>query len=144
MAGSADQTRFGYPSGVNTYQAPKLPRRRIRRAALSVSAALAAVVATPAIAVADTPEAWENAPDVSGLEFLVVLVLIPVGLALVISLLAALPSLIRDRGYEPGQSWRAEAEWFGGPRKGVEAADELAPEQIEAAESGRGGTSGQW
>lgn len=144
MAGSADQTRFGYPSGVNTHKAPKLSRTRIRRAALSVSAALAAVVATPAIAAADTPEAWENAPDVSGLEFLVVLVLIPVGLSLVIALLAALPSLIGDRGYEPGQSWRAEAEWFGGPRKGVEAADELAPEQIEAAESGRGGTSGQW
>jgi hypothetical protein len=124
--------------------APKLSRTRIRRAALSLSAALAAVVATPAIATADTPEAWDNAPDVSGLEFLVVLVLIPVGLSLVIALLAALPSLIGDRGYEPGQSWRAEAEWFGGPRKGVEAADELAPDQIEAAESGRGGTSGQW
>jgi hypothetical protein len=81
---------------------------------------------------------------VSGLEFLVVLVLIPVGLSLAIALLAALPSMIGDRGYEPGQSWRAEAEWFGGPRKGVAASDDLSPEQIEAAESGRGGTSGQW
>lgn len=144
MAGAADQTRFGYPSSVNTHMASRLSRTRTRRAALSVSAALAAVVATPAIASADAPEAWENAPDVSGLEFLVVLVLIPVGLSLVIALLAALPSLISHRGYEPGQSWRAEAEWFGGPRKGVEAADELAPEQIEAAESGRGGISGQW
>ena len=65
-------------------------------------------------------------------------------LAWVWSLLAVLPSLIRDRGYEPGQAWRAEAEWFGGPQKGVEAADQVAPEEIEAAESGRGGTSGQW
>lgn len=144
MAGSADQTRLGYPSGVNTHLAPKLSRTRIRRTVLSLSVALAAVVATPAIAVADTPEAWDNAPDVSGLEFIVVLVLIPAGLALVIALLTSLPSMIGNRGYEPGQSWRAEAEWFGGPRKGVEAADELAPEQIEAAESGRGGTSGQW
>lgn len=136
--------RNGYPSLVTNNAAPLHARPLLRRAVLAVATAVAAVVATPAIATADTPEAWENAPDVSGLEFLVVLVLIPVGLSLVIALLAALPSLIGDRGYEPGQSWRAEAEWFGGPRKGVEAADELAPEQIEAAESGRGGTSGQW
>ena len=111
---------------------------------LAVSAALVAVVACPAIASADTPASWEPAPHVSGLEFLVVLVLIPVGLALLITLLVSLPSMIGDRGYEPGQSWRAEAEWFGGPRKGVEAADELSPQQLEAAESGRGGTSGKW
>lgn len=109
-----------------------------------VCAALVAVVALPAVASADTPAAWDDAPHVSGLEYLVVLVLIPLGLALVISLLVSLPSMIHDRGYEPGQSWRAEAEWFGGPRKGVEAADELSPQQIETAESGRGGTSGQW
>lgn len=124
--------------------APRQSRKLLRQAVLAVSAALTAVVALPAVASADTPAAWEEAPDVSGLEFLLVLVLIPAGLALVISLLAALPSMINDRGYEPGQSWRAEAEWFGGPRKGVEAADELSPQQIESAESGRGGTSGQW
>jgi hypothetical protein len=119
-------------------------RKHVRRSVLAGLTAAVAVVALPAVASADTPEAWEQAPHVSGLEFLLVLVLIPVGLALVISLLAALPSMIHDRGYEPGQSWRAEAEWFGGPRKGVEAADDLSPQQIESAESGRGGTSGQW
>ncbi len=109
-----------------------------------MSAAVVAVVALPAVASADAPRAWEKADHVSGLQFLTVLVLIPVGLGLVISLLALLPSIIGDRGYEPGQSWRAEAEWFGGPQKGVKATDDLAPEQIESAESGRGGTSGQW
>lgn len=98
----------------------------------------------PAIASADTPASWEKAPHVSGLEFLVVLLLIPAGLALVISLLAVLPSMIGDSGYSPGRSWRVEAEWFGGPQKGVAAADDLSPQQIEATESGRGGTSGQW
>jgi hypothetical protein len=116
----------------------------LRRAALVLSTAAVVVVALPALASADTPAAWQQDPHVSGLDFLLVLVLIPVGLALVISLLATLPSMIRDRGYEPGQSWRAEAEWFGGPRKGVEAAEELSPQQVESAESGRGGTSGQW
>ena len=90
-------------------------------------------------------QSWRwGAPDVSGLQFLVVLVLIPAGLALTISLLAVLPSIIKDSGYAPGQSWRAEAEWFGGPQKGVEAAEDLSPQQLEAAESGRGGTSAQW
>lgn len=126
------------------HRAPQSSRTLVRRAVLAFWAALVAVVALPAVASADTPASWENAPHVSGLEFLVVLVLIPAGLALAISLLAMLPSMISNRGYEPGQSWRAEAEWFGGPQKGVEAADDLSPQQIEAAESGRGGTSGQW
>ena len=139
-----DQVGTGYPFRVKNHEAPTQSSNLLRRAVLAVSAALVVVVACPAIASADTPEAWENSPHVSGLEFLVVLVLIPVGLALVISLLVALPSMISDRGYEPGQSWRAEAEWFGGPRKGVEAATELSPQEIESAESGRGGTSGQW
>ena len=144
MAGVTDQVEDRYPSGVMSHDAPRPSRTLLRRAVLAATAALVAVVATPAVASADTPAAWDDAPEVSGLEFLVVLVLIPVALSLVISLLAALPSMVGDRGYEPGQSWRAEAEWFGGPRKGLDATDELAPEQIEASEAGGGGTSGKW
>lgn len=120
------------------------PRPLVRRVVLTAVTAVVAVVALPAVASADTPAAWDQAPDVSGLQFLVVLLLIPAGLALVISLLALLPSIIKDTGYAPGQSWRAEAEWFGGPQKGVEAAEDLSPQQLEAAENGRGGTSAQW
>jgi hypothetical protein len=129
---------------VKNHEAPQQSRTLLRRAVLAVSAALVVVVALPAVALADTPAAWPDEKHVSGLQFLVVLVLIPVGLALVISLLTVLPSMISDRGYEPGQSWRSEAEWFGGPRKGVEAADDLSDKQVEAAEADRGGTSGQW
>jgi hypothetical protein len=141
-AGVLARARNRYPSRVTTHQASL--RILIRRAVLALAASLVAVVALPAIAMADTPAAWEKAPHVSGLEFLLVLVLIPLGIGLVISVLAVLPSLIHDRGYQPGQSWRAEAEWFGGPRKGVDAAEELSPKQIETAESGRGGTSAEW
>jgi hypothetical protein len=136
------RARNRYPAGVTNHQ-PSL-RKLLRRALLALAASLAAVVALPAVAMADTPAAWDKAPHVSGLEFLLVLVLIPLGIGLVISVLTVLPSLIHDRGYEPGQSWRAEAEWFGGPRKGVDAAEDLSPKEIEAAESGRGGTSGEW
>lgn len=123
---------------------PQKSRSVARRAVLALSVALFGLLLAPVAAFADTPAAWENEKHVSGLQFLVVLVLIPAGLFVVISLLAALPSMIGDKGYEPGQAWRSEPEWFGGPRKGLEATDEVKPEQIEAAESDRGGTSGKW
>jgi hypothetical protein len=123
---------------------PQKSRSVARRAVLAVSVALFGFLLAPVAAFADTPAAWENEKHVSGLQFLVVLVLIPAGLFVVISLLAALPSMIKDKGYEPGQSWRSEPEWFGGPRKGLEATDEMTPQQIEAAEADQGGTSGQW
>lgn len=104
-----------------------------------VSAA-ALVLAAPAVAFADTPAAWDDPPKVSGLDFLLVLFLIPLGVAAVIAVLAALPSILRDKGYEPGQSWRSEPEWFGGPRRGVEADDAEAP----ALEGEQGGTSARW
>jgi hypothetical protein len=128
---------------VSTHQAPK-SRTYLRHAAVSLSVGVFALAMLPASALADTPATAPDAPHVSGLQWLVVLVLIPASLFVVISLLAALPSLLGDKGYEPGQSWRSEPEWFGGPGKGIEAADEVSTQQIEAAESGRGGTSGKW
>ena len=138
-----EQARNGYPSGVTDHRS-RTSRSVVRRAAVALSVTIVGLLLVPVAAFADTPAAWENEKHVSGLQFLIVLVLIPAGLFVVISLLAALPSIISDRGYEPGQSWRSEAEWFGGPRKGLEAADEVTPAQIEASEKDRGGTSGQW
>jgi hypothetical protein len=78
------------------------------------------------------------------LEFLLVLVIFPLALAAIIALLTVLPSMAFDKGYQPGQSWRGEPEWFGGPTKGVKSADEVTPEQIEARSKGTGGTSASW
>ena len=100
------------------------------------------VLAVPAVA--DTPEAWEQAPDVSPLGFLMVVLILPLGAAVVISLLALLPSLANDTGYQPGQAWRGDTEWFGGPTKGVKAVDAVTPEQIEQGSKDSGGTSGRW
>jgi hypothetical protein len=131
---------LGYPSSVITREvpAPKNTRSVARRAAVAASVAVFALLSVPMAAFADTPSSWTKQPH------LVVLVLIPTGLFIVISLFAALPSMISDKGYEPGQAWRSEPEWFGGPRKGVDAAEELSSAQIEAAETDRGGTSGKW
>jgi hypothetical protein len=140
--GEALQAETGYPSCVFTHD----PTHRIRRSLLAFAAAcslvLGAALVTPAAA--DTPQGWEKPPDVSPLGYLLVLVIIPLGIAAVLTVLAILPSLASDHGYEPGQAWRGEPEWFGGPTKGVKSAAEVTPEQIEAREKDTGGTSAGW
>ena len=103
---------------------------------------LGAALVSPASA--DVPVGWENAPDVSPLGFLLVLFIIPIGLAAVIVILTLLPSMASDKGFEAGQSWRGQPEWFGGPTQGLAAAEGVTPEQIEAGRQGTGGTSAQW
>jgi len=95
-------------------------------------------------AFADTPQGWEQSPRVSVLGFLLVALIIPVGAAAVITLLAVLPSMAKDKGYEPGQSWHGQPEWFGGPTKGVAAADSVTPEQLESGRGSTGSISGSW
>ena len=122
------QAATGYPACVMTH------RPAARSAVRSVLAgALVAGVLFAVPASADAPSSWESSPDVSGFEALMVLFLIPLGLFIVISLLAALPSLVKGDSYEPGQAWRSEGEWFGGPLKGVAGADQVDPKQLESA-----------
>lgn len=131
-----------YPPCVITHDS----RLRPRRLALTLAGALWLVLGAGLLspAVADTPQSWEKAPGVSPFEFLFVVAVIPLGLVLLITVLALLPSLARDRGYEPGQAWRTESAWFGGPTRGVAAADEVTPEQLRAGAEGTGSTSGRW
>jgi hypothetical protein len=117
--------------------------RRLTTALALTPAALVLLATEPALAA--PPQQWEEADSVSALDFLLVLVLIPGGLFLVISLLALVPSMAKGEKYTPGQSWRSESEWFGGPRAGVEAVDKSEPAAIAGHdESGRGGASARW
>lgn len=105
----------------------------------------AMAVAAPASAV--PPEGWPETEPVSPMSFLLVLVLIPLGLAAVITLLALLPSMKgSDSGYQPGLAWRNEPEWFGGRREvrgdDAEPAEPVAGERQPAGE--RGGASARW
>jgi hypothetical protein len=120
--------------------------RAVRRLLLPLTGAASLVLGAAFLvpAAADTPSEWETAPTVSSLDFLLVLVIIPLSLAALIAVLVVLPSLAHDRGYEPGQAWRGESEWFGGPTKGVKTADEVTPDQVEASSKDSGGTSGRW
>ena len=117
----------------------------VRRAtrALALAPVLLVVGALPASAA--PPAQWPEAPSVSWLDVLLVLLIIPAGLALAIALLAAIPSMRGGGGstYQPGLAWRHEAEWFGGPRDGLEKADKSDREAVEASGE-RGGASGHW
>lgn len=143
---ATDQANTGYPCGVFTHDAVHPRRHSLGRPLLTLSVAcslvLTAALVTPAAA--DTPQAWEQAPSVSGLQFLVVLAIIPLGIAAVLTLLTILPSMASRRGYEPGQTWRSDSEWFGGPAKGLKSANEVTPEQIESRSKDTGGTSASW
>jgi hypothetical protein len=116
--------------------------RRAVRAVTLVPAVLAVTAATPAFA--DAPASWEESPSVSPLHFLLVILLIPAGLFVVIAFLAYVPALVKGDAYKPGQAWRSEPEWFGGPTDGLGAADKQDPAAVEAGSDERGGARAQW
>lgn len=114
--------------------------RRSVRALVLAPAVVLAFVAAPAHAA--PPETWPEPEAVGALEYLMVLLLIPLGLALLITLLVYVPSLARGReGYKPGHAWRSESEWFGGPKDGLEATDKA---DVPATPEDRGGASARW
>lgn len=115
-------------------------RRSLRALALTPAAVLT-LVGAPVLAA--PPEAWPDAEPVGALDFLLVLVLIPLGLFLLITLLVSVPRLARGEKYTPGRAWRNENEWFGGPKDGLEAADR-AERPSEDAAADRGGASARW
>jgi len=120
------------------------PQNTVVRRAARVLAILPAILVTLAAsaAFAEPPETWEDTPSVSGLHVIVLLVIIPLALFLLIWLLVYLPSMSRGESYQPGQVWRGEPTWFGGPRAGIDAVEQTPP--AVGSGSDRGGTSGHW
>ena len=97
--------------------------------------AAAALLSSPAYA--DVPRGWSEPEDVAMRTVLWMLVGIPAGLFLLITLLVYVPSLIRGEKTAPAGA--IDTEWFGGPVKGP---DELpAPDD---ATSKAGGARGRW
>jgi hypothetical protein len=119
---------------------PRVVRRSLRALALAPALTLP-LVSAPALAA--PPEAWPDAEAVGALDFLLVLLVIPLGLALLIAILAYVPAFARGEKYTPGLAWRNENEWFGGPTEGLEAADKTEQKAVEGA-SDRGGASARW
>ena len=110
-------------------------RIALRAGIASASVGLLSMAGT---ASADTPAGWADAPHHGAFDYLLVLLLIPAGIAIVVSVLTVLPSLIHGESHEKGDAWRTEEEWFGGPRQGIEASDR--PD----SDAAKGGASGNW
>ncbi|CAN5517257.1 hypothetical protein BH10ACT10_BH10ACT10_27560 [soil metagenome] len=131
---------------MTSHPAPTAVRRAARLLALG-PAILVTSLTSPAFA--EAPSTWENPPHVSAAHVILVLVLIPVALFALIALLVYVPSMKKGESYHPGQPWRSEPEWFGGPKGGVEDADRAhQPAAVGAGptddDAGRGGTSARW
>lgn len=113
--------------------------RRSLRALLLTPVLLLPLVAAPASAA--PPQTWPDPEPVSALDYLLVLLVIPLGLVLLITLLAYVPAMVKGEKHQPGRAWRSENEWFGGPKDGLEAADKV---ERPATEPERGGASARW
>jgi hypothetical protein len=116
--------------------------RRLARALALAPALGATLLAAPALA--GPPNTWQEAPPVSGFAMLLVLLILPAAAFIAITLLVYAPSWARGQKYQPGQAWRGESTWFGGPQDGIEAADQVTPKAIEEADPDRGGASARW
>ncbi|BBH16552.1 hypothetical protein Back2_08390 [Nocardioides baekrokdamisoli] len=76
-------------------------RTAVRRVATLSVASLTAFALMSAPALADVPSGWSHPPHVSPLHFLAVIVLIPLGLALVIAGVVLLPGILKGEGLLP-------------------------------------------
>jgi hypothetical protein len=97
-----------------------------------------ALVATPAVAA--PPDTWDNSNNGPLLDDLLFLVGVPLAVIVAVTLLTYLPSLIRGQSAGHDLTFQDRTEWFGGPRKGVDATSDVAPGES----SSKGGASAQW
>lgn len=100
--------------------------------------ATTALLAIAGPASADVPVGWSDPEDVDPWAAILIIALIPIGLALIITLLCYLPAIIRGERLTPGAS-HVETQWIGGPRQ--DTAQLTAPDS-ESPEAG--GASARW
>ncbi|SFB76354.1 hypothetical protein SAMN04487968_101384 [Nocardioides terrae] len=113
------------------------PQTLIRRAAVTAGSFVAASVVLAGPAMAEVPEGWAPDTHMSWGHLLVLILAIPAGLALVISLVVSLPGLVKGEGLTGGG--HVEGQWIGGPRRGT---SELAGPDDENSKAG--GASARW
>jgi len=110
--------------------------RRTARAAAVTVGLVAGSLAAPALAA--PPESWNEVEGESLLDTLLFLVGVPVLVFLVLTLLVYLPSMVRRQSSEPALAFRERPEWFGGPRKGLDATKDTTDH------ADKGGASARW
>lgn len=99
------------------------------------------LVGAPAFAGSNSPTTWPAQAGHSFWNYLVLLILIPLGIAITITFVVMLPSLVKGDRYDPAKAWpgmkTGKTEWFGGPARGTD--QDAAPKA-----EGTGGTSANW
>ncbi len=132
--GRAAAARLG---GVRTNTSPNALRRAVRACVVAVCVALT-LVTTPALAA--PPDTWETSDNGSPLGRLLFLIGVPLAVIAVVTLLTYLPSLIRGQSAQSEPSFGDDPEWFGGPRKGVDATTGAAGGEDKS----KGGAGARW
>jgi hypothetical protein len=112
--------------------------RRARRGLAVLLGVALTLVATPAMA--SPPDTWDNSNNGPLLDDLLFLLGVPLAVVVVVTLLTYLPSMIRSQSAGHELTFQDRTEWFGGPRQGVEATSDVAPEDS----SSKGGASARW
>ena len=112
--------------------------RRLTRAGAVLSALSVTLVASPALAA--PPETWEDPNHDSLLATLAFLVGVPLLICALVTLAVYLPSMMRGQSTEPALAFHDRNEWFGGPRKGLDASTSVPDEDT----SPKGGASARW
>ena len=124
-----------------TIDTKALPSRRLLRAAALTSGLVLGSLAAPALAAPPDTDPWQDTGAGSSLlDDLLFLVGVPVLVFVAVALLVYLPSMVRRQSTEPGLAFRERTEWFGGPRKGVDA---TTGQNAEHAED-KGGAGARW
>lgn len=108
-------------------------RRRAARTAALLTVPAAALLAAPANA--GVPEGWSDPAPVDGLHLAFLLLGAPLGLLVVITVVALAPSLIRGEKLAANP----EGQWIGGPRQGTESLP-----AADGPDSAAGGASGKF
>lgn len=118
-----------------------LLRRSLRTGALlGTSAAVLLLTSGPVSA--EPAEGWPVAPEVPVAQILTLVLLIPVGLAVVLAVLFGLPGLAADRSQK--SSSNVPATWMGGPKEGTDTLPEGSSASDDTGSDARGGASARW
>lgn len=79
----------------------------------------------------------------SALQILTLVLLIPLGLAVALAVVFALPGLASDRSQKSSSS-NVPATWMGGPKEGTDTLPEGSSATNDTGSDARGGASARW
>lgn len=122
---------------IKTSSVTTSPARALRTSLrLGVPMAVVGAALATAPAMADTPANWPEVTEGSFMDHFLLIAVFPIGLALVIALLAFAPALLgKDKAKAAAG---VEGEWLGGPA-GAKAGSQEGTDSSQA-----GGASGKW